>query len=101
MGEQKRSGLIAVLLSLVCPGAGQFFLGQRVKGVILFVTGALTLAAGMQDLVKLVLGLMNLLPRHSTPPNDVLSWIGVLGIAVWIYSLLDASAQAGKIKKPA
>jgi tetratricopeptide (TPR) repeat protein len=97
--ERKRSAIIAVLLSLVCPGAGQYFLGQRGKGILLFGVGTLALVVGIPDLFTMVLGLANLLPRYARPPNDFLAWIGIMGAAVWLYSLLDASAQAGKIEK--
>jgi tetratricopeptide (TPR) repeat protein len=99
--ERKRNALIGLLLSLVCPGAGQFFFGQRIKGAILFAVGALCLALGLRDLVLFVLAMAGLLGRAQPRPNEVLAWIGIIGAAVWFYSLLDASARAGRIEKGA
>src|SRR5262249_42477502 len=62
-GEGRRNVLIAMLLSLVLPGAGQFFLGQRVKGILICVLGVLPLTIGISDLSKFLLGIMGVLPR--------------------------------------
>lgn len=106
--EGKRNVTIALLLSVVCPGAGQIFNGQYVKGGILLAAFLLSIF-GWKDMLLMLLVLSGLDPGgrstrgHAVGPsvqaNGALVLLGVVGVGVYIYSLLDASAQAGKIKK--
>lgn len=94
--ERKRNATVATLLSLLCPGIGQLFLGQQVKGGILLAVGLLSIWFGGADLFKLlVVASGAALPRGESV-NSFLAMLGILGLLVWLYSLLDASAQAGK-----
>jgi tetratricopeptide (TPR) repeat protein len=98
--HRKRNAIIAVLLSLLCPGAGQLFNGQYVKGGILLVVGLLAFAFGAPHLFTMILVLSGIrLPRGTAPPDQMLTMLGLMGVLVWIYGLLDASAQAGKPRK--
>ncbi len=93
--ERKRNATIATLFSLLCPGVGQLFLGQRVKGGILLAIGLISLVFGSGELVKLLVAFSGGLPRGESI-NQFLAALGILGVLVWLYSLLDASAQAGR-----
>ena len=100
-GRRKRSVTLAMLLSLLCPGAGQFFNGQYVKGWICLVAGLVALFLGVPELFKLVFLIAGgSLERGAAPPNQFLATLGVMGVLVYLYSLLDASAQAGKSAHP-
>jgi tetratricopeptide (TPR) repeat protein len=93
--SQKRNQTVAVLLSTICPGGGQFFNGQYVKGGIFLGFGLLALGFGGPDAMKLFLGMAGPLPRGEEP-NGMLAAVGMVGGLIWLASLLDASAQAGK-----
>ena len=94
--ERRRNATLAVILALACPGAGQLFLGQALKGGILLVAGLTGLALGTGDLLKLMVQLAgSRLPAHETV-HQGLAVTGIIGVLVWLYGLLDASASAGK-----
>lgn len=96
--ERKRSATVAILLSLLLPGGGQLFVGQYVKGGILLAGGLGGIALGMTDLMKLLLVFAGARPhRGEIPPNQFLAFLGLLGMVLWFYSLLDASSRAGRI----
>jgi tetratricopeptide (TPR) repeat protein len=98
--ERKRNVAIVLLLSLLCPGAGQIANGQYVKGGILAAVGLLSHFFGGPELLNFMLylsaGSMNPRGAGVDAPNGMLAFLGLLGGIIWIYSLLDASAQAGK-----
>ena len=98
--ERKRSATIATLLSLLCPGAGQLFTGQYVKGGILLGVGVLSLFLGGPDLIKFILGIAGILPK-TEEVVDLLAMLGLVGVLVWLYSLLDAAGQAGRSARKA
>jgi tetratricopeptide (TPR) repeat protein len=93
--HRKRNQTVAVLLSTICPGGGQFFNGQYVKGGIFLAAGLLTLGFGGPDALKLFLSMAGPLPRGEEA-NGMLAAVGMVGGLVWLASLLDAAAQAGK-----
>lgn len=93
--SRQRSGAIAVLLSMVCPGAGQIFNGQHVKGGILLGAWLLTIF-GWGEALKLVLGFAGV---HRGEANGPLAFLGLLSLLIWLYGLLDASSQAGKARR--
>ncbi|MFN3651128.1 MAG: tetratricopeptide repeat protein [Armatimonadota bacterium] len=99
--ERKRNATAAVLLSALFPGGGQLFLGQHAKGGVLLVVGLITLYFGVPELMKL-LGTFAAAPAAGGRRGPVvevdgpMAALGLVFIAVYIYSLLDASAQAGK-----
>jgi tetratricopeptide (TPR) repeat protein len=91
----KRNATVAILLSLVCPGAGQVFNRQPVKGAIIVAVWLPSLF-GMMELFKLLLALMGAGGRLE--PHQGLAVLGLLGILIWIYAMIDASsgAQGGR-----
>jgi tetratricopeptide (TPR) repeat protein len=96
--QRKRNQTAAILLSVICPGGGQFFNGQWVKGAIYLLTGLLCLGLGGPDGLKMLLGMAGPLPRGEEP-NGMLAALGMVGGLIWLASLLDASAQASKATK--
>ena len=106
--DQKRNLTLAVLLSLFCAGLGQMFNGQYVKGGILLGTWLLSIF-GWGDLFRLVLTISGLDTAPAGPrgarsdlvePNAAMIILGMAGLLIHIYSVLDAAAQAGKpVKK--
>lgn len=92
---RQRSGAIAILLSMVCPGAGQIFNGHHVKGGILLGTWLLTVF-GWGEAIKLMLSLAGLAGGETA--NGPLAFLGLLGGLLWLYGVLDASSQAGKAR---
>ena len=92
--HRKRSQTVAVLLSTICPGGGQFFNGQYVKGGIFFVTGLLCLFVGGGDAVKLFVSMAGPL-RPGDEANGMLAAVGMVAGLIWLASLLDAAKQAG------
>ena len=93
--RRKRNQTVAVLLSVVCPGGGQFFNGRYVKGGAFLVLCLLCLGIGCGDAMKLMIGMAGVLPR-GVEVNGLLATLGMVGGLSWLASLLDASAQAGK-----
>lgn len=102
--ERKRGATITLLLSLLWPGLGQLLTGETLKGGLM-AGGWLVSIPGLLELIRLM-GSMAAPPervggarvvQHET--NQFLAVLGFVGIAVYLYSLLDAAAQAGKPKK--
>jgi hypothetical protein len=98
--QRKRNQTVAILISLFCPGGGQMFNGQYVKGGIFLVFGLLALGFGGPECMKMLLAMAGGLPRGEEP-NGALAALGMVGALIWFASLLDASAQAGKSAKRA
>jgi tetratricopeptide (TPR) repeat protein len=95
---RKRNAGMAMFLSLV-PGFGQFYNGQFIKGAALMGVWALCLvvfaASPERDFFfKAFARMMALKPVGSFPP--FLSFVGIVMIAVWLYSIVDAPFMAGK-----
>lgn len=98
--QRKRNQTVAVLLSMICPGGGQMFNGQYVKGGVFLGLGLLALGFGGPHALKMLLALAGPLPRGEEP-NGALAALGMVGGLIWFASLMDASAQAGKSTKRA
>jgi len=96
--HHKRHGTVVLLLSLLCPGVGQFINGDTLKGGILLAVGLSALLLGGWDLAKFGMVMMGVRLPRGEAVNDVMAVVGMVGIAVYIYSLLDAAAQAAKPK---
>lgn len=95
--DQKRNATLATLLCIPLPGLGQLLVyRQWVKGGILAGVGLVSIL-GIGELLKLLL-LLGGVGSRVERPNDLLAGLGVLGVLVWVYSLLDAAA-GGKGKK--
>jgi tetratricopeptide (TPR) repeat protein len=98
-GLAKRNTAVALMLSVLCPGAGHVFLGQSTKGIILIVVWVLFLFSGAaEELFKLMVAFGGGLPRGERV-NDVLAGFGVVGTLAWLYGLIDSSAIAGRAPK--
>jgi tetratricopeptide (TPR) repeat protein len=95
---RRGNALVGVLLSLICPGGGQMFYGQYLKGGILMASGILAFIIGWNDMAKFFLGLAGMLPAGREIAG-LQAGIGMAGIAVYIYSLLDAAAAADRGRK--
>lgn len=102
----KRSPGMAMLLSALVPGFGQFYNGQLTKGLVCLGAFLLALIAiGLSPdgdlLVKQILGLIVLRPvpgaRGDVSP---LLWLLVLvsGV-VWLYGVLDAPITASRLSR--
>lgn len=100
------SGAAPALMSIV-PGVGQFYKGQKVKGLILFgaeaacVIGALYCENQRSDNVKKMATYPRQVKEYSDKANDWktrrnIMW-GVAG-AVWVYNMIDAIAVKGTPK---
>lgn len=94
--ERRRNVTVAILLSILWPGAGQIFVNREyVKGGILVGVWGLALTFGLGELFKAMLAFSGMLERGATV-NGPLAVVGLVGILVYIYGLLDASATAGR-----
>jgi signal peptidase I len=81
-----RKPWVAVLLSLLCNGLGQIYCGHLVKGLALMLIAQLPLALTMAPAVL-----------HSTTAIAVaLAIPTILGIAVWVYAVVDSYRLASK-----
>jgi len=87
----KRNATVAVLLSLVCPGAGQVFNRQTVKGALLIAVWLPSLF-GMMELFRLFVVLMG--AGRGLQPDQGLALLGLVGVLVWLYAIIDASSGA-------
>jgi tetratricopeptide (TPR) repeat protein len=97
--HRRRAANIAVLMSLLCPGAGQFFNGQAVKAGVILGCWGLGLFFGAGDLITFVLGLAGALRKHAEQPDGFRAMLGAIAVIIWIYGMLDAASQAGKGKR--
>lgn len=93
---RKRNATLVVLLSLCCPGLGQIFAGDNLKGGILLVTGLTALFIGGGDLFAFM---MRFLMDHRAEINDLRAAVGMVGLLAYIYSLLDACGRASRVDK--
>lgn len=100
-GAAKRGATAALLLSVLCPGAGHVYLAQPQKGITLIVVWVIFLFSGAaEELTKLLLAFGGMLPRGERV-NDLLAGLGIMGLLAWLYGLLDVTAIAGKRRKGA
>lgn len=86
-GNVKRH-LIAAALSTIIPGAGQLFLGQRRKAIILLVV-----------LVVLVIGFWPLRLPRSFPGTILLLWVCMLLLAYAVYDAFFDRNQGARLSK--
>ena len=100
------NGAAPALMSII-PGVGQFYKGQKVKGLVLFgaeaasVIGALYCENQRSDNVKKMATYPRQVKEYSDKASDWktrrnILW-GVAG-AVWVYNMIDAIAVKGKPK---
>ena len=99
---QRRSPGVAFGLSFLFPGLGQYYNGQPAKAVIQEVVyvGGLVLAfgAGVETDTK---GSNPISAVEVTETNDAYTAGLVLALGSWLWSMVDAPLQAGKINEQA
>ncbi|MBP5082706.1 MAG: hypothetical protein J6X83_03485 [Methanomicrobium sp.] len=79
------SAILAVILSFFIPGLGQFYTGQFMKAVFLFVLWVIFGGITLFSSVSLLVGL----PIISLIPL-------VICIFIWLYSMYDAFCAASR-----
>ena len=85
--------LLASVLSLIIPGAGQAYAGRRPRGAAIFIT-TLSLALLIHwSLVNFKIGLIDL-------GSTVISWLSILLAAFWIWNVADAHRAANDRSSP-
>ena len=82
----------APILSLVIPGLGQFVLGQRWRGGLIFLATVITAFLINFTLVTIGIG-------EITLGSLVTSWLWLPLILFWIWNVLDTRAVAAEIRK--
>jgi len=82
---------LAVFLSLLIPGLGQFLLGRRSRGLLIFLAAAVSTFLIAWSLINQKIGIITL-GRFET------SWLWLPLILFWLWNLLDARAlSTGKM----
>lgn len=92
--EQRRNVLVALVLSAVFPGLGQFYNRETVKGACLVVGTLLCLALGGDALFRLVFTVAAM--RDSGPVSQYGAWFGLLAVVLWLYAVIDAVVTGQK-----
>jgi TM2 domain-containing membrane protein YozV len=92
--QQRRNVMFALLLSAFFPGLGQFYNRQPVKGGLLAVGALICFWVGALSFLRLFLTLAT--TRPSGEVGGVETWFGVLGLVLWLYSVIDAVVTAQK-----
>jgi TM2 domain-containing membrane protein YozV len=110
LAKRKKSPILACILSVICPGVGQYYNGQVVKGVVqeLLWVGGLTLAltAGISttssDIYYNYYGYSYYEGTTSSTSITTWYWVGLgVTIASEIWSIIDAPISASQINKEA
>lgn len=83
--KQNTNGTIPTVLSLVIPGAGQFYLGERERGLVIAAVTVLLGFIIQWTQVNLKIG-------QVTLGSLVTSWLWLPFILYWIWNVLDARA---------
>jgi len=104
----KRNPAYAALFSLLLPGLGQVYNGQLVKGMAMLfaytLCFALSVLAVLRDLATRPAGPQGILYGPSLDMSAILSalftgvaaiWV-VLLLALWVYSVVDATGRASR-----
>ncbi|NQV00097.1 MAG: hypothetical protein HQ538_05115 [Parcubacteria group bacterium] len=83
--NKTKKPIIAALLSLILPGVGQSYNGQKTKGSILII---FTISFGTA---------VRLASNLEKSDKDIVYW--TVMIPIWIYAVVNAYQQAQKINK--
>jgi len=83
--KSTKNPIVAGLLSLVIPGLGQIYNGQKIKGSFIII---FTISFGV--------AVNNLNMNLKKSDEDIIYW--VVMIPIWIYAIINAYQQAKKIK---
>jgi len=103
--QVKRNPSLALLLSVMLPGAGQLYNGQMVKGAIclaIYLPALLIVlfAPGATDFFKQVLPLLGgAISRQRDEVSPLLSLFLLLAGMIWIYAVIDAPMMATKTSR--
>jgi tetratricopeptide (TPR) repeat protein len=89
---QRRNVTMALLLSLIFPGLGQFYNREAVKGGLLVGGSLLCLLMGGDALLRLLFTVAT--ARPSGAINSLGAWFGLLGGVLWLYGVIDAAVTA-------
>ena len=93
-GSTPRRKIVALVLSGIFPGIGQFYNRQPVKGAVLVIASvALSWLAGRAVSADLLLQRLSWV--QNPPPEQSLLWVSLilplgLLLVVWFWSLIDA-----------
>ena len=80
---------LAVFLSLLIPGLGQFLLGRRSRGLLIFLAAAVSTFLIAWSLINQKIGII-ILGRFET------SWLWLPLILFWLWNLMDARALSAE-----
>jgi tetratricopeptide (TPR) repeat protein len=92
--QQRRNVTLALLLSAIFPGLGQFYNQQWLKGCILAVAVLICLGLGGDALLRLVFTIASARPAGAVSQWG--AWFGFLGFVFWLYAVIDAVVTAQK-----
>jgi tetratricopeptide (TPR) repeat protein len=92
--QQRRNVMMALLLSGLFPGLGQFYNREGRKGTLLVVGSLICMALGLDQLMRLLLTVAT--TRPSGEVNSLGAWLGLLFGVLWIYAVIDAVVTAQK-----
>lgn len=92
--QQRRNVFVACLWSAFFPGLGQFYNREPVKGTLLVIASLVCLWVGSSDLLRMFLTMAT--TRPSGEVNSFGAWFGLLGLVLWLYSVIDAVVVARK-----
>jgi tetratricopeptide (TPR) repeat protein len=92
--QQRRNVMIALVLSGLFPGLGQFYNHEAVKGTLLVLGSLICLWAGGDALFRLFFTVAT--THASGAVNSFGAWFGLLWFVLWIYSVIDAVVTVQK-----
>jgi tetratricopeptide (TPR) repeat protein len=92
--EQQRNMMMALLLSVLFPGLGQFYNREPIKGGLLVAGALICLWLGGDALFRLLFTVSAARPSGSV--SSFGAWIGLLGCVLWLYGVIDAVVTAQK-----
>jgi tetratricopeptide (TPR) repeat protein len=92
--QQRRNVMMALLLSGLFPGLGQFYNREAVKGGLLVAGSLLCLWLGGDALFRLLFTVTA--ARPTGPVSSLGAWFGFLGGVLWLYGVIDAVVTAQK-----
>ena len=101
----KRNAGMAMMLSIIVPGFGQFYNGEFIKGALLLGTFALalliiSLSPDREGLFGGLAATLALKPGKAHAVAPFIIGVAVIGFAAWLYSVVDAPFFAGKTSAP-
>jgi tetratricopeptide (TPR) repeat protein len=92
--QQRRNVLLALVISSLFPGLGQFYNREMVKGGFLVAGELICLILGADALFRLFFTVAAM--RDSGPVSQSGAWFGMLGLVLWLYGVIDAVVTAQK-----